>query len=622
MAKTKRVLQRTRVISGPPKGSIKFPIRETFLIKIEFIGSNSFLNVLPFILLTLTWIFQPTIQLIASTPFHHNAQTTGEMMIELSEENINDHPTPVKSTKALIDLAGSAKDGNGTPLDGQVATLYDGTIEVASDVIENGEYLIKNILLTGTTLLTDNEFWVNQNFPNPFGASTKIEYSLDQNERVKIDLFDIQGKHVKTIEDAMKGAGEHSITVDANELSDGIYIYALKAGDKAITKKMIHLSGGPEPSGDGPEPNFKSVKSSYNLIISGENFITKDTILELYGSGLITVPPLTVLELPLITGFVYNLDTKWDENGDRLTPIGIPNMIAYLGSNPDIQTTTDIDGQFYLRLPEIPTDLDSIFVVGSSPSDTAYYFWKKPELEITHDTNYITAFNDTTGIPLFTRMWDSISPWMDGISLLDYIIQATNIDEKLIGWGQWEHTTSRYKDEDMQHEIYGNGIRVFMNRDIAPNEWYADSTWSGLKAGEIGRFNFVEVSDIEDALVVMTYDHYMVGQTIRHEEMDEMGIYFTQNPPQEIRIRGPPGGSIIGPLNVLYVVAHEKYHIGFAGGEHSPFIQDNFYGYPSQRINAGMPIEGSERERRSVETIYDLERNPKFFHYSSDNALF
>ncbi len=305
---------------------------------------------------------------------------------------------------------------------------------------------------------------------------------------------------------------------------------------------------------------------------------------------------------------------------NRLIPSGIPNMIVYQGSNTEIQTTTDDNGQFYLRLPEIPTDLDSIFVVGSSPSDTAYYFWKKPGLEITHDTNYIAAFNDTTGIPLFSRMWDDEAGWNTQISLLDHIVQATNIDEKYIGWQPWEHVTTRFRDEFMQHEIYGNGIRVFMNRDIAPNEWYADSTWSGLKAGEIGRFNFVEVDNIEDALVVMTYDHFMVGETIPLEgDFDEMGPYMEK---MEIRISGPPGGPALGPLHVVYVIAHEKYHIGYAGGEHSPFIKDNFYGYTSQRINAGMSIEGSERERRSVEIIYDLERNPKFFHYSSDNTLF
>ena len=531
-------------------------------------------------------------------------------MVKYSEKNIKEYVAPCKATKGLIDLAGSAKDGNGTPLNGQIATLYNGVIEVASDTIKNGEYLMEDILVTGTTLNTDKEFWVNQNFPNPFGASTRINYSLDKNERVRIDLVDIQGKYVKTIEDAMKEAGEHSATIDANGLSDGIYFSILKTGDKTITKKMVHIKGGAEPAGDGVKPSFKSVNSDYQLVISGEEFITKDTTIELSGSGLITIPQLTVLEKPLITGFVYDLDTKWDANGDRLTPTGIPGMIVFQGSNSNIQTTTDNNGRFYLRLDTIPTDLDSIFVVGATPADTTYYFWKKPELEITHDTNYITAFNDTTGIPLFERMWDNTPNVNKG--LLEHIIQVTNIANKYVGDPTWEYCTTRYRDEDMQDEVYGNGVRVFMNREIAPTEWYADSAWSGLKAGEAGRFKFVEVNNIEDALVVMRYDHYMVGQTIPTADFDDMGPYIMQS---EIRIRGSPNGPTLGPLHVVYVEAHEKYHIAYAGGEHSPYIQDNFYGYTSQRMNAGMPIEGSARERRSVKVIYDLERNPKFFHY-------
>jgi hypothetical protein len=290
-----------------------------------------------------------------------------------------------------------------------------------------------------------------------------------------------------------------------------------------------------------------------------------------------------------------------------------------LGSNPDIQTTTDENGRFYLRLDTIPTNPDSIFVVGSTPEDTTYYFWKKPAFEITPDTNYITAFNDTTGIPLFERMWDTNIYGGGGVDLLEHIIQVTNIIDKFVGWGEYEYVTSRFKDEDMQDSVYGNGIRVFMNRDIAPNEWYADSTWAGLKAGEVGRFKFIEVDNIEDALVFMTYDHYMVGETIPHGgDWDNMGPYLDDI---EIRISGPPNGPALGPLHVVYVIAHEKYHIGFAGGEHSPFIQDNFYGYTSQRLNGSWPIEGSERERKSVKIIYDLERNPKFFHYFSDNPL-
>lgn len=583
---------------------------------IGYIGENNLLMILPFILLTLTWIFQPTLQYILYQPTKPKAVSMGMLMFDYLKQDRMKNAAPYKATKDLIDLTGTAKDGNGTPLDGQVATLYNGTSEVASAVIENGTYLMEDILLTGTTLNTDNEFWVNQNFPNPFGGSTRINYSLDKNERVRIDILDVQGKYIKTIEDAMKGPGEHSAIIDGNGLSDGIYFGAINAGDKTIVKKMVHLSGGPEPTGDGlnPKPNFKSgnEKSEYTLVISGEDFITKDTILELFGSGVITIPQLTVLEKPLITGFVYDLDTKWDANGDRLVPIGIPGMLVYQGSNSNIQTTTDNNGRFYLRLDTIPTDLDSIFIVGATPADTTYYFWKKPAFEITHDTNYIAAFNDTTGIPLFERMWDA----SEGQDMLEHLVFVAAVEGKLIWDSIWMNTTPRVRDEDMED----GGIKVFMNRDIAPTEWYADSAWSGLKSAEEKRFKFVEVDNINDALLVMKYDHAVPGQGVNIEvEWDEMGPYITH---YEIRIRGPAGGPVLSNNSSRYVVAHEAMHIAYGtGGNHSPFIEDNFYLDALTRAVQGQPLEGTERERRTVQVYWDLERNPKFLHYFSDNPL-
>jgi len=552
----------------------------------------------------LNFLFVLTIILICFLPLSSSSNNFVSMIGMPGET-----PSQYKNSEDIIDITGTAYDGNNTPLNGQTASLFENNIEIASVVIIDGVYLFEDISITAINNQQDVVRGL-QNFPNPFGASTRITYSLDKNERVIVDLFDANGKRIKTIDKGEKQSGKHSITIDAEGLSEGIYFGAITIGDKTIVKKMIHVKGGLQPEGDGheSEAELKSVKSEYQLVITGEDFITKDTSIQLYGNGLIEVPPLTVLEKPLITGFVYDLDTKWDENGDRLNPVGIPGMVVYQGSNSEVQTTTDDNGRFYLRLSSIPTNPDSIFVVGASPADTTYYFWKKPAFEITHDTNYITAFNDTTGIPLFTRMWDQQA----GIGVLEHIVYVADIADNYVGFGEWEYITTRFKDELMHHEVYGNGIRVFMNRDIAPNEYYADSSWAGLKAGEIGRFKFVEVDDISDAMVVMLYDHNMVGEATFTGDWDDMGPYLNY---ATIRLRGPPGGTPLGELGTVYVVAHEKYHIAYFGGEHSPFIQDNFYGYVYQRVNALLPIEGSEREMRSVEIYWNLERNPKFFHY-------
>ena len=81
---------------------------------------------------------------------------------------------------------------------------------------------------------------LEQNYPNPFNSSTSISYSLKNRGRVKIILFDIIGREVKTLVNEMMEQGTHSSAFSANDLSSGIYFYSMYVdGDLFATKKMI-----------------------------------------------------------------------------------------------------------------------------------------------------------------------------------------------------------------------------------------------------------------------------------------------------------------------------------------------------------------------------------------------
>jgi hypothetical protein len=84
-------------------------------------------------------------------------------------------------------------------------------------------------------------FMLSQNYPNPFNAQTTIQYSLPIQSTVKIDIFDILGRRIKTLAEEIKPAGDHQAIWDASGQSSGIYFYRIKAGDKAETKKMVLL---------------------------------------------------------------------------------------------------------------------------------------------------------------------------------------------------------------------------------------------------------------------------------------------------------------------------------------------------------------------------------------------
>jgi Secretion system C-terminal sorting domain len=86
-----------------------------------------------------------------------------------------------------------------------------------------------------------NDYSLNQNYPNPFNPSTIINYSVPKESFVKIKVFDLLGREVKTLINENKTAGNYSVNFNAKNLSSGIYFYTIKAGSFVQTKKMVLL---------------------------------------------------------------------------------------------------------------------------------------------------------------------------------------------------------------------------------------------------------------------------------------------------------------------------------------------------------------------------------------------
>jgi|AntRauTorckE6833_2_1112554.scaffolds.fasta_scaffold00354_23 photosystem II stability/assembly factor-like uncharacterized protein len=80
---------------------------------------------------------------------------------------------------------------------------------------------------------------LDQNYPNPFNPSTVINFEIPQNSRVKLEVFDMMGRKVRTLLNGkIRSAGQHSVTFNANDLASGIYIYRLTAGTHVLTRKL------------------------------------------------------------------------------------------------------------------------------------------------------------------------------------------------------------------------------------------------------------------------------------------------------------------------------------------------------------------------------------------------
>lgn len=90
------------------------------------------------------------------------------------------------------------------------------------------------------------DFKLKQNFPNPFNPTTTINFSLENESSITLEIFNTTGEKVKTLFQGIEKAGLHSIVWNGsdnfgNQLPTGVYFYRLNTKDFAETKKLIIL---------------------------------------------------------------------------------------------------------------------------------------------------------------------------------------------------------------------------------------------------------------------------------------------------------------------------------------------------------------------------------------------
>ena len=93
--------------------------------------------------------------------------------------------------------------------------------------------------ITPSDTATPVRLRVKQNRPNPFKASTVIDYVLTGEQKVMIDVYNINGQHVARLLNKQQEAGSHSVIFDASNLSSGVYVYRIETGSARKSKKMV-----------------------------------------------------------------------------------------------------------------------------------------------------------------------------------------------------------------------------------------------------------------------------------------------------------------------------------------------------------------------------------------------
>jgi hypothetical protein len=117
----------------------------------------------------------------------------------------------------------------------------DGSI-LNKELTEGTEIIIPanlNNLILETSAVIPLTYELGQNYPNPFNPVTTIKYQIPEDGTVKMSVYDVLGKEIKTLVNDFLAAGAYEVRLDASDLSSGIYFYQMRAGHFEEMRKMV-----------------------------------------------------------------------------------------------------------------------------------------------------------------------------------------------------------------------------------------------------------------------------------------------------------------------------------------------------------------------------------------------
>jgi immune inhibitor A len=144
------------------------------------------------------------------------------------KRTFSDASTP--SSKAY---SGTATYVTVTNISNSAATMTcDFQTSLGTDVVDEQD---SGRLASATQLL---------NTPNPFNPATTINFGVEHNGRVDLDLYDVLGRHVRTLAAQIVAAGNQQVVWDGTDesghaVSSGVYFARLRSGGQSIVRKMV-----------------------------------------------------------------------------------------------------------------------------------------------------------------------------------------------------------------------------------------------------------------------------------------------------------------------------------------------------------------------------------------------
>ena len=122
----------------------------------------------------------------------------------------------------------------------------DSFISIQYTFLDQFKNIIAQGFMSQKVIAIPDEFALHYNYPNPFNPVTTIRYELPEDTDVHLVIYDILGKHVKTLVNQTQEPGYKSVRWNGRNdmgqtVSAGMYFYRIQAGSFSKVQKMVLL---------------------------------------------------------------------------------------------------------------------------------------------------------------------------------------------------------------------------------------------------------------------------------------------------------------------------------------------------------------------------------------------
>ncbi len=120
---------------------------------------------------------------------------------------------------------------------------YMAILQIISNDLANDSLYVR-MTATAVTVIDESEhmaykFGLDNLYPNPFNSTAIMTYTLPKPGRLKLVVYDIEGRLHKIVDDRVTDAGKHAVEINAVDFSAGVYFIKLEMGDKTDILKFV-----------------------------------------------------------------------------------------------------------------------------------------------------------------------------------------------------------------------------------------------------------------------------------------------------------------------------------------------------------------------------------------------